>query len=90
MVNHIAVHIFIKFSSPVSSHNRFSTEENPFELIHGDQYIYETSNDKKFRISTESFLQVNKKIAESVFTTTLKHAQIDDSTIVLDIGSSIG
>ncbi len=73
-----------------SAHNRCTSEQNPFELIHGNESIYEIYNEKKFRISPESFLQVNKKAAEFVYTSTLKHAEIDENTIVLDIGSGIG
>lgn len=74
----------------LSAHHRCTSEESPFELIHGDEFIYESYNGKKFRISPESFLQVNKKSAELVYSTALKHAQIDNNTILLDIGSGIG
>ena len=47
-----------------STQNRFTSAENPFELIHGDEFIYEVYNERKFRISPESFLQVNQKGAE--------------------------
>jgi len=73
-----------------SAHNRCTSEQNPFELIYGNELIYEIYHEKKFRISPESFLQVNKKSAELVYTSTLKHAQIDENTILLDIGSGIG
>ena len=73
-----------------SAHNRCTSEENPFELIYGDEFIYEIYNDKRFRVSSESFLQVNKKAAELVYRSTLEHAQIDENTILLDIGSGIG
>ncbi|CAF1082430.1 unnamed protein product [Rotaria sordida] len=70
--------------------NRCTSEENPFELIYGNEFIYEIYNEKKFRISPESLLHVNKKAAELVYTSILEHAQIDENTIVLDIGSAIG
>jgi tRNA/tmRNA/rRNA uracil-C5-methylase (TrmA/RlmC/RlmD family) len=73
-----------------SARNRCTSEQNPYELIYGDEFIYEIYNEKKFRISPESFLHINKKAAEFIYTSTLKHAQIDDNTIVLDIGSGIG
>lgn len=59
-------------------------------MIYGSDFIYETYNEKKFRISPESVLQVNKKTAETIYSTTLKTAQIDENTIVLDIGSGLG
>lgn len=73
-----------------SANYRCTNNQNPFELIYGDEFIYETYNEKKFRISPESFLQVNKKAAELIYTSTLKHAQIDENTILFDIGSGIG
>jgi hypothetical protein len=73
-----------------SAHNRCTSEQSPFELIYGDEFIYEIYNEKKFRISPESFLQVNKKSAELIYASTLEHAQIDENTILLDIGSGIG
>jgi tRNA/tmRNA/rRNA uracil-C5-methylase (TrmA/RlmC/RlmD family) len=73
-----------------SADHRCTGEQNPFELIHGDEFIYEIYHGKKFRISPQSFFQVNKKSAESVYSTTLEHAQIDENTVVLDIGSGIG
>ncbi|CAF3372148.1 unnamed protein product [Rotaria sp. Silwood1] len=74
----------------ICAQNRCTSEENPFELIYGNEFIYEIYNEKKFRISPESLLPVNKKAAEIIYTSTLKHAQIDENTIVLDIGSGIG
>ncbi len=73
-----------------SAHNRCTSEDNPFELVYGDEFIYETYNEKRFRVSPESFLQVNKQAAELVYRSTLEHAQIDENTILLDIGSGIG
>jgi len=73
-----------------SVHNRCTSEQSPFELIYGKEFIYENYNEKNFRISPESFLQVNKQAAELVYRSTLEHAQIDENTILLDIGSGIG
>ncbi|CAF4098854.1 unnamed protein product [Rotaria magnacalcarata] len=72
------------------ANNRCTSEDNPFELIYGDEFIYEIYNEKKIRISPESFVQANKKAAELIYELTLKHAQIDENTIVLDIGSGMG
>jgi len=73
-----------------SSHQRCTSEQSPFELIHGDQFIHENYNEKQFRISPESFLPVNRIAAESIYASTLKQAEIDENTIVLDVGSGIG
>jgi tRNA/tmRNA/rRNA uracil-C5-methylase (TrmA/RlmC/RlmD family) len=89
MVNHLLY--FYQFEGLLfSAHNRCTSDQNPFELIHGNEFIYEIYNGKKFRISPESFIQVNKKSAELVYASTLNHAEIDENTIVLDIGSGIG
>jgi 23S rRNA (uracil1939-C5)-methyltransferase len=73
-----------------SAHNRWTSEDSAFELIYGDEFIYEIYNEKKFRISPQSFLQVNKKAGELVYKSTIEHAQIDENTVLLDIGSAIG
>ena len=44
----------------------------------------------QFRISPESFMQINTKAADIIYRSTLEHAQIDENTILLDIGSGIG
>ena len=73
-----------------SSQQRWTPEETPFELIHGKECLYETYGDKQFRITPESFLQVNKHAAELLLHSTLKHAELDENTVLLDIGSGIG
>ena len=91
MVNYLSHFFFINLQCFLfSAHNRCTSEQNPFELIYGKEFIYEIYNEKKFRISPESFLQINKKSAELVYKSTLEHAQIDENTILLDIGSAIG
>ncbi|CAF1043291.1 unnamed protein product, partial [Didymodactylos carnosus] len=59
-----------------------------YELLYGDEYLFEIYNGKKFRISVESPLVGNKQAMESVYELVMKHAQIDKDTIVLDIGGS--
>lgn len=81
---------FLVFISISSAYPRCTSEQSPFQLIHGDQFIYETYNEKKFRISPDSFQQVNQKSAELIYSTVLNHAQIDENTILLDIGSGVG
>lgn len=82
--------VCLKLTFRFSSQQRCTPEENPFELIHGKECLYETYLDKQFRITPESFLQVNKQAAELLFQSTLKQAELDQNTILLDIGSGIG
>ena len=86
----LLVLIIFKVLFFLSADYRCTSNESPFELIYGNEFIYEIYNENKFRISPESFLQINKKVAESIYRSTLEHAQIDENTIVLDIGSGIG
>jgi tRNA/tmRNA/rRNA uracil-C5-methylase (TrmA/RlmC/RlmD family) len=67
-----------------------NNESSSFELINGEQYLYEVYNEKTFRISPESFLQVNKKAADAMIRTVLTHANLDENTILVDIGAGIG
>ncbi|UJR15637.1 hypothetical protein I4U23_002574 [Adineta vaga] len=69
---------------------RCTSEENPFELIYGDAFLYETYNGKKFRISPDSFFQTNKQGSEIVYRKMIEHAQLDENTVLLDIGAGIG
>ena len=78
--------IFLVFSA----HNRSMSDKNPLELIHGDAFLYETYNGKKFRISSESLFQTNKQASEISFRTVFDQAQLDEHTVLLDIGSGIG
>lgn len=59
-------------------------------MIHGREHLYETYQEKRFRISPNSFLQVNKRASESLIQSTLDHANLNDETILLDIGSAMG
>ena len=47
-------------------------------------------NGKRFRISPDGFIQVNKQAAELVYRLAVEHAQLDENTILLDIGSTLG
>ena len=73
-----------------SSQYRCTSDENPFELIHGSSFIYEMYNGKRFRISPDGFMQVNKQAAELVYRMVMEHAQLDENTVLLDIGSTLG
>ncbi|CAF0814500.1 unnamed protein product [Adineta ricciae] len=73
-----------------SAHNRSTSDRNPLELIHGEEFLYETYNGKKLRISPESLFQTNKQASEISFQTVFDHAQLDEHTVLLDIGSGIG
>ena len=73
-----------------SGQYRCSPDEHPFDLIDGEKYLYETYQDKRFRISPSSFLQANKSAAELLIRSTLQHADLNKKTILLDIGSAIG
>nr|XP_014279687.1 tRNA (uracil(54)-C(5))-methyltransferase homolog isoform X2 [Halyomorpha halys] len=71
-------------------HVRCRNDQAPFELLYGDEYIYETIHDITVRVSPDSFLQVNSEAAEILYDAALGFANLTDKTTVLDLYSGIG
>lgn len=57
----------------------------PLELLHGQSYIVEELNGLKFRISPESFFQINTAASEVLYNCTKNLASINSQTTVLDV-----
>lgn len=57
----------------------------PLELLHGQSYIVEELNGLKFRISPESFFQINTAASEVLYNCTKDLASINAKTTVLDV-----
>ncbi|MBQ7140203.1 MAG: 23S rRNA (uracil(1939)-C(5))-methyltransferase RlmD [Bacilli bacterium] len=64
-------------------------KNSKYKLIYGEKYIHENLLDKTFRISPDSFFQVNTKQAEKMFSKVLKYINSDDKNI-LDLYCGIG
>jgi tRNA/tmRNA/rRNA uracil-C5-methylase (TrmA/RlmC/RlmD family) len=56
--------MFLFLQSP---HTRCNSEQAPFELLHGESHIVETIGKFRFRLSPESFFQVNTPAAEVLY-----------------------
>lgn len=57
----------------------------PLELLHGTEYIVEEVKGLKFRISPESFFQVNTAASELLYDSAKDLANINSQTTVFDV-----
>lgn len=64
--------------------------EAPFQLLFGEKFITESLNDISYRISPDSFFQINSGGAEILSNLLLDNLNLDKDTIVLDLYSGIG
>jgi len=71
-------------------HTRCTSEQAPFQLLHGEPHIYERIGDYKFRISPESFFQVNTEAATVLYDTVSKLLNVSKMTTVMDICCGTG
>lgn len=67
----------------------YQLKSNKYKLLYGEEYIHEKLLDKTFRISPDSFFQVNTKQAEKLFENVLKYIDSKDKNI-LDLYCGIG
>ncbi|XP_070568525.1 uncharacterized protein [Ptychodera flava] len=73
-----------------SSKTRQTNEEAPYELLHGQPYIYERLFDLKFRISPDSFFQTNTLAAEVLYSTVRDLCKVNEQTTLLDVCCGTG
>ena len=59
-------------------------------VIHGDGFIYDILGDYTFKISANSFYQVNPVQAEVLYNTALEMAELDSNDILFDLYCGIG
>ncbi|XP_072533059.1 tRNA (uracil-5-)-methyltransferase homolog B [Salminus brasiliensis] len=69
---------------------RCSNEESPYQLLHGEPYIYEEILGFKFRISADSFFQVNRGAAEALYKTIAELNKACENGTLLDICCGTG
>ena len=60
------------------------------EILYGEGYITDELCQKKFRISSKSFYQINHAQTEKLYRYAIKAAQLEKSDILLDAYSGIG
>ncbi|XP_064489262.1 tRNA (uracil-5-)-methyltransferase homolog B-like [Ornithodoros turicata] len=71
-------------------HTRCSHEQAPFQLLHGEPFIVEDIAGIKFRISPESFFQVNAEVATYLYDTVHQMLNCTPDTTLLDICCGTG
>lgn len=72
-----------------SLHTR-SSKDSTFILIDGDKYIYENICGFKFRISPDSFFQINTLAAEVLYNELFKLINPSKTSNLLDLCSGTG
>lgn len=65
-------------------------DEDESEHLWGEEHIYETILDKRFRVSPEAFLQVNTTGAELLYDKIGELAELDGTSAILDICCGTG
>lgn len=58
--------------------------------IYGDDYIIDSIDDLKFKISPQSFYQVNPTQTKVLYDTALLYAEVDENDVVIDAYCGIG
>lgn len=68
-----------------------STPDNSItSLVYGEPYIYESLLGNEFRLSPDSFFQVNVKAAEIMHEEVAKLAKLTSTTTLLDLCCGVG
>ncbi|KAK7076233.1 tRNA methyltransferase 2, partial [Halocaridina rubra] len=67
-----------------------SAEDQEFEHLWGEEYMTETVLGKQFRVSCESFFQINTKACEVLYDTVGDLADLDGTSVILDICCGTG
>ncbi|NWJ07574.1 TRM2 methyltransferase, partial [Crypturellus undulatus] len=75
---------------PRSTMTRCSHEQSPYQLLFGEQHIFEELLGLKFRISPDAFFQVNTRGAEALYQEVGKLSQAAGDTVLLDVCCGTG
>ncbi|XP_076830179.1 tRNA (uracil-5-)-methyltransferase homolog B [Brachyhypopomus gauderio] len=73
-----------------STMTRCSHEESPYQLLYGESHIYEEILGLKFRISPDSFFQVNRSAAEALYKTLAELNKTCAEKTLLDVCCGTG
>ncbi|XP_066535805.1 tRNA (uracil-5-)-methyltransferase homolog B [Hoplias malabaricus] len=73
-----------------STMTRCSHEDSPYKLLHGKPHIYEKILGYKFRISADSFFQVNRSAAETLYNTLAELNKACEKGTLLDVCCGTG
>jgi len=70
--------------------NEFSAHHSPAETLAGSPYLFETLGEYSFRLSPDSFFQVNPRQATTLTETVLANAWVKNGAIVIEGYSGVG
>lgn len=73
-----------------STITRCSHEDSPYQLLYGEPHIYEEILGFKFRISADSFFQVNRSAAEALYMTVAELNKAGEKGTLLDVCCGTG
>lgn len=73
-----------------SPHTRCTAEQSPFVLLHGQSHIYEQIGQYSFRVSPESFFQVNTDAARVLYETVARQLNPERLSTVVDLCCGTG
>lgn len=73
-----------------STMTRCSHEESPYQLLYGEPHIHEEILGFKFRISADSFFQVNRCAAEALYNTVAELNKQSEQGTLLDVCCGTG
>lgn len=73
-----------------STMTRCSHEDSPYQLLYGEPHIYEEILGFKFRISADSFFQVNRSAAEALYMTVMELNKANEKGTLLDVCCGTG
>lgn len=73
-----------------TSRSRTNAHIVPFELLYGQPYVTETLLGYKFRISPDSFFQINTSAAEVLYSVIKDSAKLKPTDVILDICCGTG
>ncbi|KAI4874198.1 hypothetical protein NFI96_008672 [Prochilodus magdalenae] len=73
-----------------STMTRCSLEESPYQLLYGEPHFYEEILGFKFRISADSFFQVNRSAAEALYTTVAELNKACEKATLMDVCCGTG
>ncbi|XP_030626819.1 tRNA (uracil-5-)-methyltransferase homolog B [Chanos chanos] len=73
-----------------STMTRCTHQESPFQLLYGEPHIHEEALGFKFRISADSFFQVNRGAAEALYRTVEKLNRNCGAGVLLDVCCGTG
>lgn len=74
----------------INSKNTNVVLSNENIVLYGDGYIYDKIGDYTFKISPNSFYQVNPKQTKVIYETAIKEASLNKNDILCDLYSGIG